>query len=305
MPNIEESILNVLGIIENPNTVSTYAQGLDYFVESLQGISLDEDVSVLTLKDFIHFVEYISKKDLSRATKRLYLSAVNFLINYLVVNDLLDFSYGDSEKLKRAIKLYISNSHKTFVPKVPKAGDSEKMYKAVLKQRTYSPLKERDIAMIQFLATSGCRRSEVANLKVSDVDLHSCSAMIYGGKGDKDRRIIISPKTCEVLARYWKERGSSNPSDPAFARHDKRSHWREGLSFMSSRAIYDVVEKIRKLAGVEFTPHSFRHDVATKLARQNIQLAKEQLGHVSEITTGRYLGFTQEELSKWHKQIFA
>ena len=305
MPNIEESILNALEIIETPNTVLAYHKGLNYFTESLQGISLDEDVSVLTLKDFVHFVEWISKKNLSRNTKRLYLSAVNFLINYLVVNDLFDFSYGENEKLKRAIKLYILNSHKTFVPKVPRAGDSEKMYQAVLRQKTYSPLKERNIALIQFLATSGCRRSEVANLKVSDVDLHTCSAMIYGGKGNKDRRIIISPKTCEVLARYWKARGSSNPSDPAFARHDKSSRWREGLSHMSSQAVYGVVEKIRKLAGVKFSPHSFRHDVATKLARQNIQLAKEQLGHVSEITTGKYLGFTQEELSKWHKEIFA
>ena len=132
--------------------------------------------------------------------------------------------------------------------------------------------------------------------------------MIYAGKGDKDRRIIIPPNTCEAISHYWDTRGSSNPNDPVFARHDKKSSWRKGLSPMTGEGIYLVVDRIRELAGVPegmVTPHSCRHYVATKLARKNIKLAQEQLGHTTSVTTSRYLHFSQQDLSEAHKEIFA
>lgn len=305
MQNIEESVLKTLELIENPNTVSAYRQSLDYFLESLE-ISPKEDVSNLSLSHFIHFVKWIAEKDFSKSTKKLHVCAMKKLVNYLVVNDLLEFSYADNEKIKQVVKLYIGNGV-SFVPKVPFVGDAEKMVKAALEHYSFTPAKQRNIALILFLATSGCRRSEAANLKVADVDLDNCSARIYGGKGDKDRQVILSRQTCKAIRYYWRKRRSAKelPNAPAFARHDSHSYWRKGLTHMTPQSIYVVVKKISGLAGVDFSPHSFRHDVATKLAKINPQLAKEQLGHANETTTGRYLHFTQEELSLAMKEIFA
>ena len=305
MQNIEESVLKTLELIENPNTVSTYRKSLDYFMESLE-ISPKEDVSNLSLPHFIHFVKWIAEKDFSKTSKKLHISAMKKLINYLVVNDLLEFSYADDAKVSRATKLYCGNGA-SFVPRVPYVGDAEKMIKAALEHYSYTPVKQRNIALILFLATSGCRRSEAANLKVADVDLENCSARIYGGKGDKDRQVIISRQTCKAIRHYWRRRMSAkeNPDAPAFARHDNSSDWRNGLTHMTPQSIYTIVKRISKLAGIEFHPHSFRHDVATKLAKINPQLAKEQLGHSSEVTTGRYLHFTQEELALAHKEVFS
>lgn len=305
MRNIENSISKLLDLIENQNTRRTYSNSLNYFVQSLK-ISPDEAVSSLSLQDFIHFVEWIAEKSMSTSAKRLHVSAMKKLINYLVVNDLIEFAYADNEKIKQAVKLYIGKSRR--LPKVASHAAVERMIKTVFEQKIYSPVKERDIALIIFLSTSGCRRSEVINLKVSDIDIDSCSVMIYAGKGDKDRRIIISPNTCDAVTHYWEVRGSSNPNDPVFARHDTKSHWREGLSPMSGQNVYQVVERIRKLAGVidgMVTPHSFRHYVATKLAHKNIKLAQEQLGHVSPVTTGRYLHFSQSDLAEAHKEVFS
>jgi site-specific recombinase XerD len=304
MQNIEESVLKTLELIENLNTVSTYRRSLDYFLQSLE-ISPKEDVSNLSLSHFIHFVKWIAEKDLSKSAKKLHVCAMKKLVNYLVVNDLLEYSYADNEKVKQVVKLYVGNTS-SFVPKVPYVGDAEKMIETVLQNNSYVPARQRNIALILFLATSGCRRSEAANLKVADVDLETCSARIYGGKGDKDRQVIISRQTCKAIRHYWVKRKSAkeNPTAPAFARHDKQSKWRDGLTPMTPQAIYTLVKRVSKSAGVEFSPHSFRHDVATKLARINPQLAKEQLGHVSEVTTGKYLHFTQEELSLAIKEIF-
>ncbi len=305
MQNIEESILETLGTIENLNTRSTYRNSLDYFVESLQ-ISQDDAVSSLSLKDFIHFVKWIAEKDLAKSTKKLHVSAMKKLINYLVINDLLEFSYADDEKIKQAVKLYIGKN--AINPKVSPIKAVEAIIDTVSKQDIFSPIKERDIALILFLSTSGCRRSEVANLKVADVDPDTCSAMIYGGKGDKDRRIIISPNACEAIADYWDARGPALPTDPAFARHDNKSSWRNGLDPISTQGIYIIVKRLSELAEIKegvITPHSFRHYNATKLASKDIQFAQKQLGHSSPVTTGRYIHFSQDDLASVHKEIFS
>ena len=77
---------------------------------------------------------------------------------------------------------------------------------------------------------------------------------------------------------------------------------------LSHQAVYSIINRISEFAGVEkgvISPHSFRHYVATKLAGINVSLAQEQLGHKSPATTGRYIHFTQNDLSRVHKEIFA
>jgi site-specific recombinase XerD len=65
----------------------------------------------------------------------------------------------------------------------------------------------RDEAIIRLLYNTGARLSEVANLKLEDVDL-SLDAVRYHGKGAKDRRVRLGPKTARVISRYLRARGS-------------------------------------------------------------------------------------------------
>lgn len=297
MLTIKETISKWLDTIENPNTVSTYKNSLVYFVESLE-ISQDEAISKLTLDNFIHFIMWIAKEDLSKASMQLHSSAVKNYINFLVINDLFEFDHTDKEKIKKATKKYIGK--KSFNPIVATAPANaiETMIYTAFKQKIYSPIRERDIALILFLSTSGCRRSEVANLKVSDVDVDSCFAIIYGGRGDKGYRVFISPHTCDAISSYWEARGTALPSDPAFARHDNKSSWRNGLEPLSVHGIYIIIARLSELAGIEkgvITPNSFRHHFATKFASDNIKFAEEQLGYSSYVATERYVHFTQNE----------
>jgi integrase/recombinase XerC len=65
----------------------------------------------------------------------------------------------------------------------------------------------RDEAIIRVLYNTGARLSEVANLALEDVDL-SLDTVAYHGKGAKDRRVRIGPKTARALSRYLRARGS-------------------------------------------------------------------------------------------------
>jgi site-specific recombinase XerD len=65
----------------------------------------------------------------------------------------------------------------------------------------------RDEAIIRVLYNTGARLSEVANLLLGDTDL-SLDTLTFHGKGAKDRRVRIGPKTARALSRYLRLRGS-------------------------------------------------------------------------------------------------
>jgi integrase/recombinase XerC len=63
----------------------------------------------------------------------------------------------------------------------------------------------RDAAIIRVLANTGARLSEVAGLAVDDVDLDLDTALIRG-KGAKERRVRLGPRTARALSRYLRTR---------------------------------------------------------------------------------------------------
>src|SRR5256885_15743977 len=65
----------------------------------------------------------------------------------------------------------------------------------------------RDEALIRLYANTGARLSEVGKLLVADVDMNTESVHFHG-KGAKDRRVRIGPKTARALSRYLRVRGS-------------------------------------------------------------------------------------------------
>ncbi len=59
----------------------------------------------------------------------------------------------------------------------------------------------RDQAMIRLYCNTRARLSEVANLQVDDIDWNTDS-LVYQGKGGKERRARMGPKTARALSRY-------------------------------------------------------------------------------------------------------
>ena len=58
--------------------------------------------------------------------------------------------------------------------------------------------------LLMTLYATGARREEVAHLKVSDIDSQRMVVHIRGGKGRKDRDVMLSPKLLEALRVYWR-----------------------------------------------------------------------------------------------------
>jgi integrase/recombinase XerC len=70
----------------------------------------------------------------------------------------------------------------------------------------------RDQAIIRLFYNTGGRLSEVANLHLDDLDLHG-ETVRFHGKGAKDRRVRIGPKTGRSISRYLRARAGRRGAD--------------------------------------------------------------------------------------------
>ena len=70
----------------------------------------------------------------------------------------------------------------------------------------------RDQAIIRLFYNTGGRLSEIANLHIDDVDLHG-ETVRFHGKGAKDRRVRIGPKTGRAISRYLRARAGRRGAD--------------------------------------------------------------------------------------------
>jgi site-specific recombinase XerD len=143
-------------------------------------------------------------------------------------------------------------------------------------------IKHRTIVML--LYSTGMRLSEIAHLKITDIDSHNMRIKVVQGKGSKDRFTILSQAVLLELRAYYI---IYKPKEYLF------NGTRKGCP-MSMRNIQHLVQISLAKAGLgskQFTVHTIRHSFATHLVDNGTDLhtVKELLGHSALQTTMRYL----------------
>jgi integrase/recombinase XerD len=143
------------------------------------------------------------------------------------------------------------------------------------------------------LYATGMRRSELARLKIQDVDSHRMVIHIRQGKGGRDRDVTLSPRLLEVLRAYWEWRKPKVYLFPSLLR-------RRVEQPIHSKTIWYAVREAARRAGIQkkITPHTLRHSWATHLLERGTDLKTIQvlLGHVDLETTTLYLHLSQRHL---------
>ena len=138
-------------------------------------------------------------------------------------------------------------------------------------------------AILATIYGAGLRVSEVTNLKVHDLDGDRKVIWIRGGKGHKDRQVMLSAPLREVLAAYWRWK---RPTDWLFPGEKPGQP-------ISTQTVFHTCRKAARTAGIAkpVHPHSLRHAFATHLLEDGVNLLVIQalLGHKNLKTTARYL----------------
>jgi integrase/recombinase XerD len=147
----------------------------------------------------------------------------------------------------------------------------------------------------------GLRASEIVRLKVKHIDSAQNIIRIEQSKGRKDRNVMLSPETLDLLRQWWKVRP---------ARYDAGIPVQERWLFpsrkaagkpMTTRQLNRLFHEAADAAGIRkhVTVHTLRHSFATHLLDGGTDIRKIQvlLGHEKLETTARYLHVATSTIS--------
>ena len=152
----------------------------------------------------------------------------------------------------------------------------------------------RDLAMIDFLISTGVRVGELVRLNKNDINFEDRSCIVFG-KGSKEREVYFDARTKLHLEKYLSMRNDNNPA-----------------LFVSLLAPYDRLEisgveiRLRKLGNdlelQRVHPHKFRRTMATKAIDKGMPIEQVQrlLGHAKIDTTLQYAMVNQNNVKLSH-----
>jgi integrase/recombinase XerD len=161
----------------------------------------------------------------------------------------------------------------------------------------------RDRAILETLYATGCRASEVCNLKYADVYLDAGFCRCFG-KGSKQRVVPLGSQAVAWLRAYFADGrpfvgNSAVGSEYVFlSRAGKR---------LDRQILWALVKKYVKRAGLISTvsPHTLRHSFATHMLENgaDIRAVQEMLGHASIGTTQIYTHVDRNRLKALHRKF--
>jgi len=142
-------------------------------------------------------------------------------------------------------------------------------------------LKHRTLLTLAY--TTGLRRSEVLNLRPTDIDSSRKVLRVMNGKGHKTREVPITDVLIQQLREYYK-------------RYRPKKYLFEGIipgRPYSETSFSNVVKSAAQTAGIKkrISPHVLRHCYASHMLEMGLNLKRLQLylGHNSLKTTSVYL----------------
>ncbi|NQX77420.1 tyrosine-type recombinase/integrase [Gilvibacter sp.] len=159
----------------------------------------------------------------------------------------------------------------------------------------------RDKLIVSLFYATGMRRSELINLKVSDIDFGQAAVKVLG-KRNKERIVPLLPGVLNDLKSYLDgERAEvvNQPDTPWLFLTAKGAKLYETLVYRIINSYFSITSsKVKK------SPHILRHSFATHLLNEGADLnaVKELLGHASLASTQVYTHNSVAELKKIHSK---
>ena len=270
------------------NTVDAYRRDLRKFHTWLDGRRAEK----LTIRELADFAAWLKKLELAPASLSRHLVSLKLFYSYLQ----LEGSVRENPaELLGTQKLW------ERIPQVLGPEMVDRMLQAPLRSKTS---RLRDKALMELLYATGCRASEMSNLKLRDVQLEG-GYCICRGKGDKERIVPLGQRAIAAVRDYLRE------ERPAAARCAKSAPEQLLLTRRGKRVrrerIWELVKQYALESGAppDVGPHTLRHSFATHLLAggADLRLVQEMLGHASIQTTQIYTHVDQTRLKAVHKKF--
>lgn len=190
------------------------------------------------------------------------------------------------------LKSPVRRIHKIKTPVVVKEAYSDDE----IEKLRYECKEIRDLALVDFLLSTGMRVGELVHLNRDDIDFVERECVVFG-KGDKERVVYFDAKSKLHLQQYLEERTDNNPA-----------------LFVGMRAPFDrlsiggvevLMRRLGKVSGIKKChPHKFRRTMATVAIDKGMPIEQVQklLGHEKIDTTLRYALVKQSNVKSAHRR---
>ena len=270
------------------NSVLAYQRDVRRFHQWLAGAELQ--IPTLSIRELSDFVGWLHQLKLAPASIARHIVAVRMFFRYLQLEGILRENLAEllgSQKLWERIPEVLSPTMVQRFLESPRPRD------------TYW---RRDRALLELLYATGCRASELSNLRCRDLHLNEGYCLCHG-KGGKQRLTPLGRAAREAVKDYLEnersmlaESATSPPEWLLLSRRGRR---------LRREAIWELVKKYARRAGIpaSISPHSLRHSFATHLLAGGADLrqVQEMLGHASIQTTQIYTHVDQSRLKRVHQ----
>jgi integrase/recombinase XerD len=249
-------------------------------------------------------IEDMTVRNLLPATQRSYISAVLKFSRYfgrspdkLELEDVRAFqvhlvstgiSWASLNQIVCALRFFygITLCEATVPERIPYAREPRKLPvvlsadEVVQFLEAVSSLKSR--AALTTAYAAGLRASEVAGLRVEDIDSARGVILVRHGKGAKDRNVMLSQQLLSILRTYWR---LARPRTFLFPGRDEDRP-------IDPTVLHAACRSAVKAAGLtkRVTLHTLRHSFATHLLENgaDIRIIQVLLGHNNLSSTARY-----------------
>ncbi len=270
-----------------PQTVEAYRRDLRAFTTELTPSLSFDRVTPANIRAFLA-AQQASGKNARTTARRL--TALRMLYRFLgSEGDLArDPTHGIPQPIVRS--------------PLPRVLGRPELQRLLELRRREGSLELRDRLVVEWLYGTGCRVSELVEMRLPDLDLELSVARCVG-KGGKERMLLLNVPAAAALKEYL-DRGR-----PRLARPDSDDHLllsRSGRPLDRVRLLR-IVKRRARLAGVtaKLSPHVLRHSFATHLLEggADLRVVQELLGHASLQTTQIYTHVDVERLRAAHRRF--
>lgn len=291
MKKLLEDFSEYMGLIKkrSQHTVISYRNDILSLISYVSEQYEIEEIDAVNHLIIRSWIVKLKSEGISNSSINRKISALKSFFKYLIKRELvLTNPLAKVQTLKNSKRL------PAFVPKKK----MNYLLENPIGDRAFKDL--RDELIIDLLYLTGIRRSELQNLKFTDINSARTEMKVLG-KGNKERICPITSKVLKKIETYKaamaEEFGSLDHNFVIVTNKGKKAY---------PKLIFNVVtKKLKTINGSEKTsPHVLRHTFATHLSSNGAELnaVKELLGHASLAATQVYTHNNIERLKREYKR---
>ncbi len=259
------------------NTLSAYRRDLERYMATLARRGID-DPATASKDDVVAFVAAQRERGLAPSSVERSLACVKSFHGFLVREGLAVEQPAARVPLPKV---------PTRLPDHVSIDDIERLLGQPFSD---TPAGLRDRAILEVLYGCGVRVSELTALDLGDVDSDR-GVMRVRGKGDKQRLVPLAGEASRALDAYLVHgRGHLKPKKATLRTDPSAVFINVRGGRLSRQAVFGIVRRYGRAAGLDLHPHTLRHSFATHMLEggADLRALQELLGHADISTTQVY-----------------